>query len=94
LAFERAARFGLGSGLWRRLARALLHRNGLDSRDVAAHLPHPRRVLELAGRPLKAQVELLLLELEDLVVELVDGHGPQVTRLHHQLLEPIPRCAR
>ena len=32
-------------------------------------------VLELAGRPLEAQIELLLLQLQHLVVELIDGHG-------------------
>src|SRR5215510_7182532 len=65
-----------------RHAGALLRRDRLDARDVAANLPHPRGVLELAGRPLESQVEPLLPELERLVVELVDGHGAQITRLH------------
>ena len=48
-----------------------LAQDGLDARDVAAHLAHPRGVLELAGGPLEAQVELLLLQLSELVAELV-----------------------
>src|SRR5712692_3062690 len=76
-------------GLWRRLraAGALERRNRLDARDIAAHLAHARRVLELPRCPLEAQVELLLLELHGLVVELVDGHGPQIAGLHHQVLD-------
>src|SRR5262245_2365645 len=66
----------------RRLAGALLRRDGLDPRDVAANLPHPRGVLELACRPLEAQVEPLLLKLESLVVELIDGHVPEIIGLH------------
>src|SRR5688572_29083153 len=59
-------------------AAALLRGDGLDPRDVAAHLAHARRVLELARGALEAQVELLFLQLQDLVVELVDGHRPQI----------------
>src|SRR5262245_53107211 len=66
----------------RRLAGALLRRDGLDPRDVAANLPHPRGVLELPRRPLEAQVEPLLLQLESLVVELIDGHVPEIFGLH------------
>src|SRR5260370_27591489 len=57
----------------------LLGGNRLDASDVATNLPHARGVLQLTGRPLKAQVESLLLELENLVVELVDGHGAEIT---------------
>jgi hypothetical protein len=32
----------------------------LHARDVAPDHTHPRRVLELTGRPLEAQIELLL----------------------------------
>src|SRR5215211_5170542 len=57
--------------------------------DVLADLAHPRCVLELPGRPLEAQVELLLLERHELVLELVRRHGPEVgkplLRLHRSL---------
>src|SRR5215468_4573978 len=89
LRFRARGAFRLGCGLGRRCrrrrARALLRGNSLGARDVAAYLPHARGVLELAGRPLEAQVEPFLLELEHLVVELVDGHGPQITRFHGRL---------
>src|SRR6476469_176799 len=79
-----SVRFGI-SRLLRlgfRTRGALLRRDRLDTRDVAPDLPDPRGVLELPRRALKAQVEALLLEFQDLVVELVDGHGPKITRLH------------
>jgi hypothetical protein len=60
----------------------LLGRNSLDPRDVATHHAHPRRILELVRRPLESQVELLPLKLEGFVVELVDGHRPQIGSLH------------
>src|SRR5207248_5774760 len=66
---------------------AFLRHNGLDARDVPANLPHPRGILELPRRALKAQVEPLLLELEYLVVELVDGHGTKIIRLHRYVLD-------
>src|SRR5919108_6065603 len=64
------------------LSGALLRRDGLDARDVATYDAHARSVLELVRRPLETQVELLLLELEHLVVELVDGHAPEIIWLH------------
>src|SRR5262245_5838289 len=66
----------------RRLAGALLRRDGLDPRDVAANLSHARGVLELTRRPLEAQVEPLLLQLLSLVVELIEGHVPEIIGLH------------
>src|SRR6266851_4153035 len=68
------------------LPGTLLGGNRLDARDVATNLAHARGVLQLTGRPLKAQVESLLLELERFVVELIDGHGAEITRLHGPLL--------
>src|SRR6185312_16139410 len=60
----------------------LLARDGLDARDVAPDLSYPRRVLKLARGRLKAQVELLLLELDQLVIELIDCHAAHLCRLH------------
>src|ERR1700675_1006813 len=62
----------LGCGL------ALLPGDGLDARDVAPHRAHARGVLELAGGALETQVELLLLQLQHLIVELIDGQSPHV----------------
>src|SRR3984893_10005342 len=67
--------------------RPLGLRGSLDPGDVATDLAHPRRVRELAGRPLETQVELLLLELEQLVVQLVRAHRPQIFGLEH--LRPL-----
>src|SRR6185503_16202144 len=44
-----------------------------DAGDGAAHLAYPRRLLQLVGRRLKAQVELLALEVEQLLLQLVVG---------------------
>src|SRR5271166_1112810 len=83
-------RLGSGAGS-PRFSGTLLGGNRLDAGDVATDLPHARGVLQLTGRSLKAQVEALLLELESFVVELIDGHGAQITRLH---VSPTPRCVR
>src|SRR6202161_10288 len=62
-----------------RLCRgALLRSDGHDASDVAAYDAHPRSVLQLPARLLKAQVELLLLELERLVIELILSHDANV----------------
>ena len=53
-------------------------RDGLQPRDVATHFAHPRRVFQLAGGALEAQVELLLLELEHFGVDLVGRHRPDI----------------
>src|SRR5215510_15627399 len=80
-----STRFGIAiSSLRLGLRRALLMRDRADAGDVATNFAHPRGVLELAGRPLETQVEPLLLELEQFVVELVDGHGPDIGCLHHR----------
>jgi hypothetical protein len=59
-----------------------LARNRLDAGNVASDLSHPRRVLKLAGRRLKAQVELLLLELHELVIELILRHCTNLAGFH------------
>src|SRR6266516_2549896 len=65
-----------------RPAGALLACDRLDPGDVTTNLPYPRGIFELSSRTLKAQVKLLLLQLEDLLVELVDSHGADITRFH------------
>src|SRR6476659_3941331 len=55
------SRFGLAGAL-------VLKR--LDARDGAAHLADTRRLLELVGRRLEAQVELLTLQLNQLRLQL------------------------
>src|SRR5262249_3323536 len=64
------------------LGRGLLGRNGLDARDVTAHLAHARGLLELARRLLEAQVELLLLQGGELVAQLVGRLCPDVGGFH------------
>src|SRR5262245_53701526 len=64
------------------LAVALLRLHRLDAGDVAAHLAHARGVLELPRGALEAQVELLLLQLDQLIVELVRRQRPDLLRLH------------
>src|SRR5271166_1538351 len=64
----------------------LLGGDGLDARDIATNLPHARSVLQLTGRALKTQVEALLLELENLILELIEGHATNITGLHDALL--------
>src|ERR1700683_3641287 len=57
---------------------ALLRGDGHDASDIAAYDAPPRAVLQLPACLLKAQVELLLLELERLVVELILSHDANV----------------
>jgi len=56
---------GIGFSL---LGRRLLAQDRLDPGDLAAHFTHPARLFELLGGTLEAQVELLLLEAEELVL--------------------------
>src|SRR5882672_1858042 len=65
-----------------RRAGAFLRGDGLETRDVAADDPHARGILKLTGGALEAQVELLLLELEHLVVDLVERHRSCVCGFH------------
>src|SRR6185437_14435413 len=55
---------------------------GPDTRDVAAHRPHPVGVLQLAAGALKTQIERLLAELFELGLEFVCGLGANVAGLH------------
>jgi hypothetical protein len=61
--------------------RALLRSDRLDPGNVAAHLADARGLLQLPGRPLEAQVELLFLEIEELIGQLVRCLRPQVFSL-------------
>src|SRR6185436_754883 len=62
--------------------------------DVPADDAHARSAFELTCGPLKAQIELLLLELEDLVLEFVWSHGSYVTDLHIHALYPMRATKR
>src|SRR5581483_7210795 len=92
-------RFGMASGLLlgRALRRgirvpALLVGDRRQARNLATDDPHARSILQLAGGALKAEVELLLLQLRQLVGDLVGTHQAGVGGLH--LLPLSPRCAR
>src|SRR5215468_3876917 len=86
LTLQYALRHLSGSSLGRCSALAL--RNGLDTGDVATDLADPRCVRKLPGRPLETQVELLFLELDELVVQLIRRHRPEVLGLEHLLKVP------
>src|SRR5262249_24525577 len=58
--------------------------NGLDAGDVAPDLANARGICQLTSRPLETQVELLSLELDELVVQLVRRHRPEVIGFKHQ----------
>src|SRR5579883_3537934 len=79
-------RFGISS-LSHLSARAL-GQDRLDARDVAPHLSHPRRVLELPARLLETQVEPLLAELIELGFELVIGLRTHIRCLHGAASSP------
>src|SRR5690606_38406276 len=82
-------RFGisvLSSGL------PLLTLQRLDAGDGLAHLVDPMGLLGLAGGGLEAQVELFLLQLQELFLQLIGGHGAQVGDLHHGS-DPFPQCS-
>src|SRR5512134_2974247 len=59
----------------------LLAEQGLDARQRAAHVAHARGVLQLAAGLAEAQVERLLLQVQQLRIELVRRHATQVLGL-------------
>src|SRR4051794_30041624 len=61
---------------------ALLRGDGLDAGDVAAGFTQPRGVLQLPGGALEAQIEALLLQIEDGVVHLIGAHCPDIGGFH------------
>src|SRR5919112_328641 len=70
-------RFGIFYPLGLRLS-GLLTAQRLHAGDVPTDLAHAAGVFELTRGALKAQVELLLLEVEQLVLQLVRGHRLEV----------------
>src|SRR5689334_15920834 len=64
------------------LAGALMLKR-LDARDGAAHLANTRRLLELVGGRLEAEVELLALQLQQLRLQLVVGLDRQIVLAGH-----------
>src|SRR6185312_5285329 len=62
--------------------RALFSGDGLDAGDIAARLLETRGVLQLPGGALEAQVEPLLLEVEDGILHLIGAHRTDVGRFH------------
>src|SRR6478609_3775137 len=64
------------------LLRALLRGDGLDAGDVTASLAQARGVLELPGGALEAQVEALLLQIQDGVILLIRAQCTDVFDLH------------
>src|SRR5215470_3570353 len=65
-----------------RRAGAFLRRNRLHAGDVAPDDAHAGRILELTGGTLEAQIKLLLLQLEHLVIELIDRHRSYISNFH------------
>src|SRR6185312_16862117 len=74
---------GLGSA-------ALLGENGLDARDIAAQYADAAGILHLAVGALKAQVELLLLEVRQLAAQFVGALGAEVLGLGRGLGARLP----
>src|SRR5215204_1260153 len=80
-------RFGIPDLLSLRCG-GLLPRQRAHAGDVLADLAHARGVLELSGRALEAQVELLLLQRQELILELVRRHCLEIReplRRFHEL---------
>src|SRR5215212_10930895 len=76
----RLRRFGAGALILQRL----------DARDGAAHLADTAGLLELVGRRLEAQVELLALELDQLLLQLVVGLDLEIVDHGHISAPPRP----
>src|SRR5262245_11741861 len=84
-------RLGIYTSLSLSRSALALGLQGLDLRDRTADFLDPRGALELVGRGLEAQVELLTLQLDELLGELVVSLGPQVFELLLGHYSP-PRC--
>src|SRR6476659_2157496 len=71
-----------------RLGALILQR--LDLRDGATNFAHPARLLELVGRRLEAQVELLALQVAKLLLQLVVGLLLKIVDHSHITFPPRP----
>ncbi|KQP33060.1 hypothetical protein ASF27_16045 [Methylobacterium sp. Leaf102] len=49
-----------------------------DAGNIAADFADPRDVLKLAGGTLEAQVELLLLQVQQLIAQLIGRQGGEI----------------
>src|SRR6185312_3450221 len=85
-------RFGISRTLF--LGARALAEDRRDARDIAPHLAHPRRVLELTARLLEAQIEALLAQLLELALEFVVGLGAHVACLHGLASSPTRTTTR
>src|SRR5271165_207129 len=72
-----------------------LAENGFHARDLAPHLLDTPGAFLLAGRPLEAQVELLLAQIEQHLLQLVRRLRPDVADRVHGSLRHLTRlrCA-
>src|SRR5689334_9800999 len=68
--------------------RTAFAKHGQDTGDVVAHDPEARGILELAARPLKAQIDLLLLQLDELIGQLVHRVIAKFGNFRHGLISP------
>src|SRR5215212_10671410 len=75
----RLRRFGVGALILKRP----------DAGDGAAHLAHSARLLELVGRRLEAQVELLALQVCQLLLQLVVGLDLEIVDRGHLTSCPL-----
>src|SRR5579862_2584223 len=88
-------RFGIETYSLRRGAgAAALANQCADRGDLATHLAHPRRILQLARGPLEPQIELLFLEFEQPVGQLVRGLSLELGELCHDQASPPRRCTK
>src|SRR6476661_517770 len=86
-------RFGIpivSSTLRRSVGAGALALKCLDARDGAAHLANARRLLELVGRRLEAQVELLALQVRELLLQLIVGLDREIFLPGHLTFPPQP----
>src|SRR5208337_329353 len=82
------------SSLTLRFGYALLALDRLDACDGAAHFADTRCVVELRGRLLEPQVELLAFQLNEFVLELIERKIPDVLDIHGSPLIPSPQRLR